>query len=145
MVEDYGKPSLRSLALLIPALVLVQIALGAAFRHGAMTVLPHILGAMVVAAAILIVCAFVLQQLPEHRALRPWAITLMAVTLVQVMLGIGAYYARLDAARNPAAMVILTVAHVATGALTLASSVALAIQIRRNVREQAHQGQTVTA
>jgi cytochrome c oxidase assembly protein subunit 15 len=145
MVEDYGKPSLRTLAMVIPALVLAQIALGAAFRHGAMTVLPHMLGAVVVAGAVMIVCAFVLHQFPEHRALRPAAITLMAVTMVQIVLGVGTYFARLDAARNPAAMVILTVAHVATGALTLASSVALAIQIRRNVREQAHQGQTVTA
>jgi heme a synthase len=145
MVEDYGKPSLRSLAVVIPALVLAQIALGAAFRHGAMTVLPHILGAMVIASAILIVCAFVLHQFPEHRALRPTAITLMVVTLVQVMLGIGAYYARLDASRNPVAMVIVTVAHVATGALTLASSVALAIQIRRNVREHAAEREAVTA
>jgi heme a synthase len=145
MVEDYGKPSLRTLAMVIPALVLAQIALGAAFRHGAMTVLPHMLGAVVVAGAVMIVCAFVLHQFPEHRALRPAAITLMAVTMVQIVLGVGTYFARLDAARNPAAMFILTVAHVATGALTLASSVALAIQIRRNVREQAHQGQTVTA
>lgn len=144
LVEDYGKPSLRSLSVLIPALVLVQIALGAAFRHGAMTVLPHILGAMVVAAAILIVCAFVLHQFPEHRALRPAAITLMVVTFVQVILGIGAYYTRLDAAKNPVAMVIVTVAHVATGALTLASSVALAIQVRRNVRD-AHETEAVTA
>jgi uncharacterized membrane protein len=36
-------------------------------------------------------------------------------------------------------MVIVTVAHVATGALTLASSIALAIQIRRNVTEQARE------
>jgi cytochrome c oxidase assembly protein subunit 15 len=145
MVEDYGKPSLRSLAVVIPALVLAQIALGAAFRHGAMTVLPHILGAMVVAAAILILCAFVLHQFPEHRALRPAAITLMVVTLAQVMLGIGAYYTRLEAAKNPVAMVIVTVAHVATGALTLASSVVLAIQIRRNVREHSRATQAVTA
>jgi cytochrome c oxidase assembly protein subunit 15 len=145
MVEDYGKPSLRSLSVVIPALVLAQIALGAAFRHGAMTVLPHILGAMVVAAAILIVCAFVLHQFPEHRALRPAATTLMAVTFIQVLLGVGAYYARLDATRNPLAMVIITVAHVATGALTLASSIALAIQIRRNVREHATGHEAVTA
>jgi cytochrome c oxidase assembly protein subunit 15 len=145
VVEDYGKPSLRSLAVVIPMLVLAQIALGAAFRHGAMTVLPHILGAMVVAAAILILCAFVLHQFPEHRSLRPAAITLMVVTLVQVLLGIGAFYARLDATKSPLTMVIVTVAHVATGALTLASSVALAIQIRRNVREQASEHEAVTA
>jgi heme a synthase len=144
VVEDYGKPSLRTLAVLIPALVLLQIALGAAFRHGAMTVLPHIFGAVVVAGAILILCSFVLQQFPEHRALRPAAVTLMVVTLAQVMLGIGAFYTRLEAAKNPAAMVIVTVAHVATGALTLASSVVLAIQIRRNVREHSRATQAVT-
>jgi hypothetical protein len=32
-------------------------------------------------------------------------------------------------------MDLMTVAHVATGALTLAASIVLAIQIRRNVRE----------
>ena len=35
-------------------------------------------------------------------------------------------------------MVIVTVAHVATGALTLAASIVLAIQIRRNVTEPVH-------
>ena len=134
-VEDYGTPSLRSLAILLPALLLVQVALGAAFRHGAMTVMAHILGAMVVTPAVLIVCAFVLHQFPEHRSLRPAALILLGVTLGQVMLGIGAYFARLNAAESPALMVISTVAHVATGALTLASSIALAIQIRRNVQE----------
>lgn len=135
LVQDYGTPSLRSLAILLPLLLLAQVALGAAFRHGAMTVMAHVIGAMVVSPAVLIVCAFVLHQFPEHRSLRPAAIALLAVTLAQVMLGIGAYFARSNAERSPLAMVILTVAHVATGALTLASSIALAIQIRRNVTE----------
>jgi hypothetical protein len=68
----------------------------------------------------------------------------MVVTFIQVLLGVGAYYVRLDAAQNPVAMVIVTVAHVAIGALTLASSVALAIQIRRHVRE-GQQTHAVTA
>jgi cytochrome c oxidase assembly protein subunit 15 len=141
-VEDYGTPSLRSLAIVLPTLLLAQVALGAAFRHGAMTVMAHVIGAMVVAPAVLIVCAFVLHQFPEHRALRPAAIALLGVTLAQVMLGIGAYFVRSDAARSPLAMVIVTVAHVATGALTLASSIALAIQIRRNVRESVREAAT---
>ncbi|MGA3187190.1 MAG: COX15/CtaA family protein, partial [Bryobacteraceae bacterium] len=33
IVEDHGWPSLRSLAIVTPAMVLIQIALGAAFRH----------------------------------------------------------------------------------------------------------------
>lgn len=135
MVDDYGRPSLRSLAILTPSLVLVQIALGAAFRHGAIGVMAHVIGAMVVSLVILMVGVFVLHQFPNHPALRPAAIALLGVTLVQVCLGMGAYYARLAAKERPLAMVLTTVAHVATGALTLAASIVLAIQIRRNVRE----------
>lgn len=134
LVEDYGWPSLRSLAILTPILVLVQIALGAGFRHRAFSLMPHIIGAMIVPFAILLVGAFVLHQFPRHRALRPAAIALLIITGVQVFLGIAAYFARLEAAEYPLFMVFTTVAHVATGGLTLASSVVLGIQIRRNVR-----------
>lgn len=143
VVEDYGTPSLRSLGVMLPVLLLAQVALGAAFRHGAMTVMAHVVGAMVVAPAVLIVCAFVLHQFPEHRPLRQSAIALLGVTLVQVMLGVGAYFARLSAETRPEAMVIVTVAHVATGALALASSIVLAIQIRRNVRDRVHEAATI--
>lgn len=142
LVRDYGTPSLRSLATLVPALLLAQVALGAAFRHGAMTVMAHVIGAMVVTPAVLIVCAFVLHQFPEHRALRPAAVALLAVTLAQVLLGLGAYLARSNAERHPLIMVIVTVAHVATGALTLASSIVLAIQVRRNVTSPVHEAVT---
>jgi heme A synthase len=84
--------------------------------------------------AILLAGMFVLQQFPKHRALRPAAIGLLTITLLQVFLGIAAYVARINAADYPLAMVLTTVAHVATGGLTLAASVVLAIQIRRNVR-----------
>ena len=133
-VEDYGKPSLRSLSIITPALILVQIALGAAFRHGAVGVLAHIIGAMIVSLVILILGVFVLHQFPNHTVLRGAAKTMLAVTLVQVFLGIETYFARLGAAGKPLPMLIFTIAHVATGALTLASSVVLAIQIWRNVR-----------
>src|SRR5438067_9882997 len=46
IVEDSGWPSLRSLALAAPIFVLVQLALGAGYRHRAFTVLPHIFGAI---------------------------------------------------------------------------------------------------
>lgn len=133
IVEDSGRPSLRSLSLVIPGMILIQIALGAAFRHGAIGVLAHIIGALVVSLAILILAAFVLLQFPDHKVLRGAAKTLLAVTLVQVFLGIETYFARLGAAEKPLPMLIFTIAHVATGALTLASSAVLAIQIWRNV------------
>src|SRR5678815_976959 len=133
-VEDYGWPSLRSLATLTPVLVLLQIGLGAGFRHRAFGLLPHVTGAMIVPLVILLTGIFVLQQFPKHRSLRPAAVALLSITGVQVFLGVIAYIARINAAEYPLAMVLTTVAHVATGGLTLAASVVLAIQIRRNVR-----------
>ena len=133
-VEDYGRPRLRTLAIVAPILVLGQVALGAAFRHRALSLLPHILGAMVVTLAILLVSTFVLQQFGKHPALRKAASVLLSVTGLQVLLGVAAYYTRVQAEQIPLAMVLTTVAHVSTGALTLASTFVLSIQIRRNVQ-----------
>jgi cytochrome c oxidase assembly protein subunit 15 len=134
IVEDHGWPSLRSLAVLTPVLVLAQIALGAAFRHRAIGVLPHVLFSMVVTLMVLFTSTFVMHQFPNHPALSTAAKALLGVTFLQVALGIAAYYTRMQAAERPLAMVLTTVAHVATGGLTLAASVILSIQILRNVR-----------
>jgi cytochrome c oxidase assembly protein subunit 15 len=135
-VEDHGWPSLRSIAIVTPIFVLAQIALGAGFRHGAIGVLPHIIGAMIVTLTILFAGVFVLHQFRDHWALRRSAIALLGITFAQIFLGILAYFMRLNAAAQPLAMVLSTVAHVAVGAMTLAASIVLAIQIRRNVRPQ---------
>ena len=147
MVEDHGWPSLRTLAILTPSLVLIQIALGAAFRHRAIGVLPHVLFSMVVTLVVLFTATFVMHQFPDHRALSTAAKALLGVTFLQVMLGVTAYYTRLQAAGQPLAMLLSTVAHVAVGGLTLASSVVLAIQVLRNVRAHGmvHAHQAVTS
>jgi len=133
-VEDYGWPSLRSLAIATPLMVLAQIALGAAFRHRAIGLLPHVIFSIVVTLTVLFTATFVMHQFPKHRVLNSRAKALLGITLSQVMLGVAAYYTRLQAAEHPLAMVLVTVAHVATGGLTLVSSVLLSIQILRNVR-----------
>jgi len=145
IVADHGWPSLRSLSILTPAMVLTQIALGAAFRHRAIGVLPHVLFSMVVTLAVLFTATFVIHQFPEHKGLSAAAKALMGITFLQVLLGIGAYYTRSVAAADPLAMVLTTVAHVATGGLTLAASVVLSIQIRRNVHSPAPIHEAVTS
>jgi cytochrome c oxidase assembly protein subunit 15 len=134
IVEDHGWPSLRSLAIVTPVMVLTQIALGAAFRHRAVGVLPHVIFSMIVTLAVLFVATFVMHQFPNHHSLSTAAKVLLGVTFFQVMLGVAAYYTRLQASEHPLAMVLTTVAHVATGGLTMAASVVLSIQILRNVR-----------
>lgn len=139
-VADSGTPSLRALATFTPLAVLAQVALGAAFRHRLTGIIPHIIGAMVVTAIILYAAIAVLAEYKSHSALRKSATAVVVIAFVQVFLGIAAYLSRIattDSVRPEPYMVILTVLHVAVGASTLAASVALAIQVRRNVLPEA--------
>lgn len=134
LCQDQGWPSLRSLSIATPVLVLSQVTLGAFLRHKAAGATPHIISAMLVAFLILAVGIFVTQQFPDHRTLRQAAIALMGVTLVQVFLGIAALTTRMVGDENALPVNISTAAHVTTGALTFAASVVMAIQIRCHVR-----------
>ena len=139
LVFDYGWPSMRSLAILTPCLVLMQIALGAAFRQKALTLLPHVLGAMFVALVILLEAIFVLQQFPVHRSLRPAAKTLLGVAFGQVFLGMTALIMKSMADDTAPPVLVAVTAHVTGGAVTLATTVVLSILIRRNVQPRVDQ------
>lgn len=141
-VEDYGWPSLRSLSISAPCFVLIQIALGAAFRHRAISLIAHLGWSIIVTLSLLIVGVFVLTQFPKHSTLRKAAHGMLGMTTLQVFLGLGAYWARLNVAESPLQMVIVTVAHVAGGGLTLAFTILLSIQIRRYVHARATQTQS---
>ena len=95
---------------------------------------PNASALSIVLMGILMIGIFILQQFPAHKTLRPAAIMLLSLGGAQLILGILAYVMRILAAEQPVGMVIATVAHVAVGASTLAASIALSIQIRRNVR-----------
>jgi heme A synthase len=131
-VENQWKP-LRPLASAIPILVVIQIGLGAAFRHDAMGVLSHILNAMIVLLVILVPGIFVLRQYPEHPSIRPAALALLIITGVQVLLGFSVYMVLLVSSENNLALVITGATHVFNGALTLAASTVLTMQIHRNI------------
>jgi heme A synthase len=132
-IEDSWRPPLRKLAFLLPAIVILQIILGAAFRYRAASVIWHILNAMIVLLSILIVCVFLVRQFPEHPSLRPAAIALGGIAGVQVFLGFTTFVMLLLFPETSPAVIIVSVVHVATGALTLAATVSLTAEIRRNV------------
>jgi cytochrome c oxidase assembly protein subunit 15 len=136
-VEDCGSPSMRTLGTIVPVTVLGQVAMGAAFRHHLVNIIPHIIGALLVGGLILFASIAVLTEFKTHAALRKTGIALISITFCQVFLGIAAYLSRIsnsDSIQPMPVMVAFTVAHVAVGAMTMAASVALAIQIRRNVQ-----------
>jgi hypothetical protein len=133
VVFDAGWPSLRSFSVLTPVLVLIQITLGAAFRHKAMGVMPHIAGAILVALIILFEGMCVTQQSPQHRPLKRAAVTLMTAAFSQVFLGIAALTMRMINSTDTPAVIVVTGAHVVVGALTLGANIALSVQIRYHV------------
>ena len=132
VLQDQGWPPLRGVARNTLALVVIQVGLGAAFRYGSIGVMVHILGALIVVVFILALVVLV-TLMPEHPTLRPAAITLGVVTFVQVFLGLtvvslGTAQANKGLAGGVAA------AHVATGAVTLAATLIVALEVWRNVR-----------
>jgi heme A synthase len=134
-IEDTWKPSLRSLAIAVPAVILLQTTLGASYRYHALGVLWHIMNAMIVLLLNLCVAVFLVRQFPQHPTLRPAAIALGVITGIQVMLGFTTFMMLILFPETSLAVVITSVLHVATGALTFGAGLALAILIRYNIRD----------
>jgi heme A synthase len=133
LVDGHATPLLRPLAIAAPPLVLLQIVLGAAYRHKLTGVIPHLGGAMIVSIATLVAAMQVKQHYPGHRAMRVAATWLIAVVLAQVILGATAFAMQLLGLGNAIALIIATASHVVVGSLTLAAALVLAMQVQRNV------------
>lgn len=131
------RPSLPWLATAAAACVYVQLILGAAFRHHGIKLLPHIISAAVVTFVLLWTVVRVLSEYALVQQLRRPALMLLALLMVQLTLGFGAWLTRVEWGREAPqpgmAMVYATVAHVAVGALLLATTIVLAIQAWRHV------------
>jgi heme A synthase len=128
--ESKGTP-VRRLATLTVAAILVQLILGAAFRHDALGIGWHIGGAVVVTLLITWTAHNVARRHKSESYLRRPAIVVSLLLVCQVGLGIGAYLSRLASVNDPQPlepMVSLTVAHVVVGALTLAAALVLAMR-----------------
>ncbi|MSV35230.1 MAG: hypothetical protein EXQ47_06470 [Bryobacterales bacterium] len=130
--QDRGWPSLLGLGRNSVALVVIQVALGAAFRYEVMGVMWHILMAMVV-VIFLLALVVLITMLPPHPTLKPLAIALGVILFVQVFLGLTVVSIGSAKSAN-LAVAGLSAAHVAMGAITLAATVVMYLEIRRNVR-----------
>ena len=131
-LQDQGWPPLRGVARNTLALVVIQVGLGAAFRYGSIGVMVHILGALIVVVFILTLVVLV-TLMPEHPTMRPAAITLGVVTFVQIFLGL-TVVSMGSAKANAGVAAAVASAHVATGAVTLATTLIVALEIWRCVR-----------
>lgn len=132
LVEDTAAPALRLFAMATPPLILLQIMLGAAYRHKLLGVLPHLGGAMIVSLAIVVLAMLIRQRHPEHRKLCAAATWLLCILAAQVILGFTAIVIPL-LQLSPSAVIAATASHVVAGSLTLAATLLLAMQVQRTV------------
>jgi len=136
-LHDDESPKLRTLAIWTSALILVQIILGAAFRHNAFGIIPHLIGAVVVTFMVfwtVLATATRFRKVPQANDLRIAARYLEILLGVQLILGGVAYWAvtaAKSAVQPTPTYVTLTVIHVAVGALTFAASVYLTLRCFR--------------
>jgi cytochrome c oxidase assembly protein subunit 15 len=140
LLEDTGSPRLRSLAALTTAAIFVQLILGAGFRHGAFGIVPHLVGAVVVLFLVVFTGRTVRKRFGKVRDLRRWGILLQSALGIQILLGLAAYWAVVKAvqdAQPTTVYVVMTVAHVLGGALTLAASLILTLSCFRLIRSDA--------
>ena len=135
VATDSGRPRLFSLALLSIFVLYAQLLFGAMFRHHGMSWVPHVVNAPLVAIVLTWTAVVALTRYGNVQAIRLPAITILFLVTIQLCLGFLAFLTRVewgrDAAQPELPMIVSTVAHAAVGALLLASTYILTLQVWR--------------
>ncbi len=124
-VEDSRSPSIHLLAGLTVAATFLQVVFGALFRHKQSNIVPHLLGAALVAAMVIWTAAILRRRFGNVAAIVRVRILLHSLLGIQLILGGVAWWSRLSTANAPQpmpVMVTLTVVHTVFGALMLAGA-----------------------
>lgn len=139
--QDAGRPiiasaqKLRRLSLITTCLIYVQLIFGAILRHTGNRLDAHLLFAFLVALHIFLLARRVLEVNGGAQGIgQSMPLVLLGLLAVQLMLGTGAFFAKLTAFGETfatALTVTITTAHVAVGALMLVSSFVLTLKIYR--------------
>jgi cytochrome c oxidase assembly protein subunit 15 len=134
---DARRPTLFTLTLLSIFVLYVQLLLGAMFRHHGLSWWPHVVHAGVVATVLSWTAIRAIGVYSQVDAVKRPAVMMLGLMVAQLCLGFFAFITRVmwghDAAQPELPMVVATVIHVAVGALLLATTVVLAIQVWRHV------------
>lgn len=134
---DRQRPSLMTLTLLSIFILYVQLFFGGMFRHHGLGWLPHVMNAPVVAIIVGWTGLRARTHYSRIEEVRRSANLFLSLLVLQLCLGYVAFETRViwghDAVQPELPMVLSTVAHVAVGALLLATAVVLAIQVWRHV------------
>jgi cytochrome c oxidase assembly protein subunit 15 len=148
ILDDRRSPRLRSLTVWTAVAVFLQLILGAALRHKAFGIIPHLVGAAIVTGLVFMTASALKGRFPRVRPLRCCARALHILVGLQLLLGAGAWWSRRYGAQFPQpvpVMVTLTVVHTVTGALVLAAAVVTTLLAYRMIRPEASTMLTASA
>jgi cytochrome c oxidase assembly protein subunit 15 len=133
-LQDRSSPSLQHLTVATTAAILVQLVLGAVYRHSGSGIAPHVVGACAVALLVAWVVSRVLALRGKQPTLLRSALLLAGLVVAQILLGTGSYMMKIAARGAPQPLppvVDITTTHVAVGALLLVTSLYLTYQTYR--------------
>jgi cytochrome c oxidase assembly protein subunit 15 len=144
-MEEADGPSLRHLCAAAFGVTFLQLVLGATLRHSASwdehlptgLLLAHVMGAMLVTVTLGGTLLTVLRRHPDEAYLSRPAMLGAALLVLQLGLGLATYLARRASPEAPQPLkpiVTITVAHVACGALVLATIVVLTLRVHKRLR-----------
>ncbi|HTM37104.1 MAG TPA: COX15/CtaA family protein [Terriglobales bacterium] len=148
-VVDDGHPKVLVLCAYSLGLLYVQLVFGGMFRHHGMSWWPHVVNSVTVALCLTWTGVRALTTFPRVRTIRRAAALLLFTLVVQLLLGFMAFLTRIAWPGTEASnsMVVSTVAHTSVGALLLAITAVLTIQVWRHAavtqKREIPEGRTV--
>jgi len=132
--EDRKQVPLRKVGVLTTVSIYLQLILGAALRHSKSGILFHIAGAFLVTIFTLWFIGRIYKFFEHRSELFKPALILGFLLMIQISLGVGSYLVRLASREDVQPLplpVAVTTAHLAVGALVLATCVVLTLQVFR--------------
>ncbi len=154
--EEQGSLGVRHVCVAAAATIFLQLIIGATLRHSATwdkplptdLLLTHIGGAVAVTVLLGSAAIMILRRHPGESFLTRPAKVALALLAVQLFLGIAAFMTRLASPNDPQPlkpMVVITVAHVACGALVFATTIVLTLRAFKVLRASASSFEFATA
>ena len=152
-VADTGHPKLLVLCWYSILILYIQLIFGGMFRHHGMSWAPHVINAVSVALILTWTGVRAILQFPRTQPIRRSAVALLFLLIVQIFLGFAAFFTRVSEIPGMAPsvlwLVLSTVAHVAVGALLLATTVVLTLQtwkyVAINHKREVPEGKAIAA
>src|SRR6202158_262985 len=105
--DDPGSPRVRTLVVWTVIAVFLQLILGAAFRHKGFGIIPHLVGAVIVTILIFMTAGALKRLFSNTQPLRKCARFLHILIGTQLLLGAGAWWSRIYAARFPQPIAVM--------------------------------------